>query len=88
MNGEWHMPEMDVVSAYVDQRGREPIHGGQSSVDDLSAERECSDSFEAFLQFGTVVCCRQGLRSLASRSSTRSRRRCAAAATRWLSTQC
>jgi len=49
MNGEWHMPEMDVVSAYVDQRGREPIHGGQSSVDDLSAERESSDGLKASL---------------------------------------
>ena len=58
MNGEWHMPEMDVVSAYVDQRGREPIHGGQSSVDDLSAERESSDGLEDSLAL-IVLCLTQ-----------------------------
>ena len=43
---DWHMPEMDVVSAWIDQRGRVPIYGGQSSVKDLAAARAEEFGFE------------------------------------------
>jgi hypothetical protein len=46
INGEWHMPEMDVVSGWIDQRGRVPIYGGQSSVKDLAAARAEEFGFE------------------------------------------
>lgn len=51
------MPDMDIVSAYVDQRGREPIYGGQSSVNDLSAERASQFGFTLFDSIEAALCC-------------------------------
>ena len=48
---------MDVVAAYIDQRGREPIHGGQSSVADIAAERAAEFGFSLYPTISEALRC-------------------------------
>ena len=57
INGSWHMPEMDVVSAWIDQRGRFPTFGGQSSVNDLSSQRADEFGFTLYSSIEEALCC-------------------------------